>query len=587
MAINLGSAFAKVILDASGIRSGVNQGIGDLQKLAVVGEKVGNAMKDLGRKLTIGVTLPIVALGAASIQAASSFEETKNKATVVFGEMASSVISNANRAATSLKMSRTEYLNYASSLGAIFTAGGMGIEESTKLAEESVKHIADLGSFHEAAAADVAAAWQSAIRGQYEPIQRYFPFINDQYLKTYGIANGMLDANTKQLTANQRAIILNAIAFTEELNPALNDMAETGGSLANQTKEMQANFQNLLITLGTNLLPIATQFVTALNGMLEKFNQMTPVQQKIILGLLGLAAAAGPLLSILGSLISTVSTLSGLFSAGGALASAGTVFSGLGTAITTVAVPAVGALGAALLPILAILASLALTAGIFAVVWKTDFLFVRSAAETTAKIIQSLWGALTAFLRGDTDEAIEYLLEAFDAFGEHLNKVFGKVFGIRDAWGSFLNFMRDALGKLLSYIRDSFTRVDWAQVGKYILTGLANGMLLGLPTLLSMAARVAQDLLATIKRNLGISSPSKEAMKLGMFTAQGFQMGLNRVSPEDLARSLTRPITNMSSSQQQTIVQNFASGVTVSQARQMIEQNNEQLVNTMISALSG
>jgi hypothetical protein len=150
-----------------------------------------------------------------------------------------------------------------------------------------------------------------------------------------------------------------------------------------------------------------------------------------------------------------------------------------------------------------------------------------------------------------------------------------------------MNFMRDVLGRLVSYIRDTFARIDWAQVGKYILMGLANGMLLGIPSLIAAAALAADSVLDTIKNNLGISSPSAEAMKLGMSTAQGFLLGMQRVSPEDMARSLVRPITNTSNSQQQTIIQNFAGGVTISQVRGAIAENNEQLMNTMIGALNG
>jgi hypothetical protein len=76
-------------------------------------------------------------------------------------------------------------------------------------------------------------------------------------------------------------------------------------------------------------------------------------------------------------------------------------------------------------------------------------------------------------------------------------------------------------------------------------------------------------------------------MKLGMSTAQGFLLGMQSVSPDDMARSLVRPISNTSSSQQQTIIQNFSSGLTVSQARAMIAENNEALMNTMIGALNG
>jgi hypothetical protein len=42
----------------------------------------------------------------------------------------------------------------------------------------------------------------------------------------------------------------------------------------------------------------------------------------------------------------------------------------------------------------------------------------------------------------------------------------------------------------------------------------------------------------------------------------------------------------MNANQQQTIIQNFATGLTLSQARDEIAKNNEQMMNTFISALS-
>lgn len=586
MGINLGSAYGKVSLDARGLKQGVTEGISSLQKLQKVGMQVGGVMESIGRSMTIGVTLPILAMGAASIKAASDFEETKNKAVVVFGEMSNSVISNANKASTALGLSKTQYLDYASSIAAALTAGGMGIKESAELAEGAVKHFADLASFHNARVEDVAVAWQSAIRGQYEPIQRYFPFITNEYLKTYGIANGLIDANTKQLTANQRAIILNAIALDEQLNPAIDDFSETAGGLANQTRAMKAQFQDALILLGQNLLPMALQFVGALNQLLTAFNNLSPGQQKILIGFAGLLAIAGPVIGIIGKIITAVTALSTLFGAGGMLAGAGTALAGIGTAISGVVIPAIGALAAALAPILLILAAVAATAYLIALALTKDFLFIRSAFQTTVKIGKALWAAFTAFLRGDTDAAMGHIAEAFAALGEHVNKVFQKVFGIKDAWQSFITFLRNAMTNVVKYISDSMTRIDWKQVGKYILFGIANGMLLGLPNLLLTAKKIAEQLLAQIKKSLGISSPSAEAMKLGLFTAQGFQMGLNRVSPDEMARSLVRPITNASSSQQQTIIQHFSSGLTLSSARQMISENNEQLINTIIGALS-
>jgi hypothetical protein len=99
MAIQLGSAYGKVTLDSSGLKNGVKSGVSDLQNLQKAGVLLGTTMKNVGNTLTLALTLPIVALGGASIKAASDFEETKNKAVVVFGEMADSIVASSNKAA--------------------------------------------------------------------------------------------------------------------------------------------------------------------------------------------------------------------------------------------------------------------------------------------------------------------------------------------------------------------------------------------------------------------------------------------------------------------------------------------------------
>jgi hypothetical protein len=584
MAIQLGSAYGKIALDVTDLLRGTKKGQEALLMFTSISEQVGDKLKSVGKTLTIGLTLPIVAMGAASIKAASDFEETKNKAVVVFDEMGDAVVQNANKAATALGISKTQYLDYASSIGAALKAGGMGVEESAKLAEGAVKHFADLASFHNARVEDVALAWQSAIRGQYEPIQRFFPFITNQYLITYGVANGMLDANTKNLTANQRAILLNAIALDEELNPALDDFAETSGGLANQTRILKAQWNDALILLGQNLLPVALMVVSAFNSMLEKFNQLTPVQQKIVLGFLAFLAILGPLLSGLGTLASVASTVS---SAMGVLSAAGVALPTISVGLGGVAAAAT-AVGAALLPILVVLAAVILSLGIFAIAWKTNFLNVREGVTTAIKIMTSLWKAFTAFLRGDTDEAVGHLREAWSALVEHVTKVFAKFEGMRVAFQNFLNWIQNAMGNLVRYVADVFQRIDWGQLGKFLILGIANGILGGIPLLIVAAKRAAEAALNAIKQSLGISSPSKAFEQLGMFSAQGYQLGLARaMSPEAIARTMARPVNQLSSSQQQSLTLNVGNGVSLQQVRGIIAENNEQIMETMIGVLGG
>jgi hypothetical protein len=584
MAIQLGSAYGKVALDVKGLLSAVMQGKAGLESLASAGENIGAGMKRAGQAMTIGLTLPILAAGAASIKAASNFEETKNKAVVVFGEMSNSVVSNANKAATALGVSRTQYLDYASSIGAALTAGGMGIKQSTELAEGAVKHFADLASFHNARVEDVAVAWQSAIRGQYEPIQRYFPFITNEYMLTYGTANGLVDANTEKLTANQRAIILNAIALDSKLNPAINDFAETSKGLANQGRITEAEFRNLMQTFGENLRPIVATLIIEFNKLLEKLNSLSPVQQKMIIVFLAMVAAMGPVLVVLGTVISFVSTLIG-FTSG--LAGMGISLGAIGAALGTAGTAIVG-VGAASLPVIGIVLAVIAVVGLLYWAWKKNLFGIQDLVAKSAAGYRYAWERFTSWWQENTKNAGANVQATFANMGPNIQSAFQR-FGTSASagWNAFMSWLRNALMQARNYIANAFSNVNWGTLGKNILMGLANGMLLGLPNLLVIAKKIADSLLKQIKTALGIHSPSAEAMKLGMFTAQGFQLGLQKVSPEDMARSLARPITGGNTSTQQTIIQNFASGLTMQQVRGMIAENNEALVNTMVGALGG
>lgn len=219
-------------------------------------------------KLSATVAVGAAVMLAGTVKPASDLSETLSKTQTVFGSMSETVIKDAQAAAAQMGVSQKSYMDYASALGAAFTAGGMGITDATALSEQAVKHFADLASFHNSEVQDVAESWQSAVRGSYEPIQKYFPFITNEYLKTYGTAKGLIDENTENLTANQRAIILNAIALDTQLNPAYGDFERTSGGLANQQRIFAANVENTRARIGSGLLPVVTQLVTMLNKFL-------------------------------------------------------------------------------------------------------------------------------------------------------------------------------------------------------------------------------------------------------------------------------------------------------------------------------
>lgn len=219
--------------------------------------------------ITVAVAALALGVAAYTVGPASDLQETISKSETVFGDYADGVIENAKRADTALGVSQQQYLDYASALGAALMAGGASVEDATALSEQAVGHFADLASFHNEEVADMAGAWQSAVRGSFEPIQKVFPFITNEFLKTFGVSNGLVDEQTENLTANQRAIILNAIALDSTLNPALGDFERTSGGLANQQRSLQATFENIRTEIGGALLPVVTELTTQLNEFLQ------------------------------------------------------------------------------------------------------------------------------------------------------------------------------------------------------------------------------------------------------------------------------------------------------------------------------
>jgi hypothetical protein len=383
--------------------------------------------------------------------------------------------------------------------------------------------------------------------------------------------------------ASAQKIILN------ELEVEFGGLARAAGdTTAGKMAQLTNAIDDLQETVGGQLIPLIVPLVTGLTSLVEKFSSLSPVVQKMIIIFLAFAALVGPILVVVGTILSAISSIAGFVSALGGLgisvAGVGTAFGAVGATISAAVLPAIAAVGAALLPILAILASVILVAGVLAIAWKTNFMGMRDGITTAIRVITSLWRAFTAFLRGDSDEAIGYLQEAWNTLVDHFTKIFSRFSGLRDAWIGFLRWVQNAMADLVRFVSNAFTRIDWGQLGRFLVMGIANGMLGGIPALISAALKAADAALDTIKKRLGISSPSKAFEQLGIFSAQGFQLGLAKaMSPEDIARSMVKPVNQMTNAQQQHLTIQMGSGVTVQQMRNEIATNNEQLMNTLIN----
>jgi len=252
----------KVTGDDSGFKRtmrGVNGSLGGLER------NVGKMVARVGALLA---GIGIAKVGLDSIRMASDIEEAMSKVGVVFGELSNGVIADSQAAARALGINQANYLTYTSNIGAALGAAGATAKEVSDLSTGAVKTFADMASFHNAEVADVSLAWESAMRGSFEPIQKFMPFITNEFLLNYAKINGIIDDSVTKLDVHTRAITLQAIAMDEELNPALDDFAETQGGAANQGRILSAQFDNLKGRIGSALLPAVTALAVYFNDEL-------------------------------------------------------------------------------------------------------------------------------------------------------------------------------------------------------------------------------------------------------------------------------------------------------------------------------
>lgn len=416
--------------------------------------KVGKQLQDMGAKmsafgstLTRNVTLPLAAVGAAAVVAvdkASDLAETISKVGVLFGKSAGEVEAWSKTAATSLGQSQQQALDAASTF-AIFgqsagLSGGKLVDFSTNLTSLA----ADLASFNNTSPQDAIDAIGAALRGESEPLRRYGVLLDDATLKAAAMEMGIYKG-TGTLTAQQKVLAANKVIF-EQTTAAQGDFARTSGGLANQTRILKAQMEDVTAQIGTALLPIALemvgifrdQVVPVIQNLADRFSQLSPETIKMGAGLGLVAAAAGPALMVLGHMTSGIGSLvAGLGPLIGAL--------GGGAGLT-------GVLGTLIGPVGIVIAAIVGLIAIFVAMWRESEVFrnaIMQAWDAISAAIGEAVGTIQQAL-ADNADSINTLKAAFQMLGDVIGTYVVPI--IRDYIVVYIKMVVAVIAILINYV---------------------------------------------------------------------------------------------------------------------------------------
>lgn len=465
------AALRDVAKDAAAASREAKRSFADLNKSL---KATGASMRSAGQKMSLALTLPLAAIGTASVRAASAAGEAASKAETVFGDAFDEMDAWITGIQDSIPASRAELHGMTADLAALGKALGGTPEQAKEMSKEFTVLAADLGSFNDVPVEEALAAIRSALVGSSEPMLRFGVDTRQTALEAKALEMGLI-AEGEALDQSTRALVI-ATQIREQATDAMGDAERTAGSFANQTKFLKAGMADLAVTIGQQLLPILAPLIKEFAGFLQRLRETNPslLKMGVIVGLV--VAAVGPLLIAVGALATAIGAI------GIPVAAAVIAIAAVGTAIGVLLSRSEGFRSA----FSAVWSEAAETARVWAEtiarLWQAHgaeimailgpiLNQITTTIEAAMKLVVGIVAAVLAALRGDWSGAWEHIrgvMVAGEAFiaqtWENIKAIFAAVLSVI---GSIVvagfNAVKDHIVKTLTGARDAVVDL-WRQI---------------------------------------------------------------------------------------------------------------------------
>ncbi|MBF0808509.1 hypothetical protein E4U03_07790 [Rothia nasimurium] len=247
----------KIIADAkraSGEVGKFEQAIGKLQgtvdKMTVPAAVAGGAL---------------VAFGKQAADAAAEAEQNFGAVNTVFSTAADKVHQWAVSSAQDVGMSASSYEALAASIGGSLQTAGYSADEMATKTNDLINAGADLSSVFGGDAAEAASAMGAALRGEFDPLERFGVFMSMNAVSARMAAEGTAELEGAAFEQAKKQAIVNEImaqAATYQGN-----FAREADTAAGAQQRASAEFENAKAQLGEALLPYIVEGSRALADM--------------------------------------------------------------------------------------------------------------------------------------------------------------------------------------------------------------------------------------------------------------------------------------------------------------------------------
>ncbi|WP_064610306.1 hypothetical protein [Streptobacillus moniliformis] len=207
----------------------------------------------------------------STVDASSKMIELQNITEQVFESSSQAIESWAKKTGDSMGRSTYHMQEYASNIGSVYKGIGIEGEMLNKVSQDLAKFSVDLASFKNISDDEAFRAVMAGIVGESEPLKRRGILVNElvmqEYILSKGIKERWVNLSQAEKVMHRYNKIMESATFIH------GDAERTIGTYANQVKVLEANFNELSITIGDKLKGAFTVGLVTLNGFLKGLNK--------------------------------------------------------------------------------------------------------------------------------------------------------------------------------------------------------------------------------------------------------------------------------------------------------------------------
>lgn len=263
-------------------------------------KKFDRQVSGIGRSLSTSITLPILAIGGASIKMASDLQENQNKVDVIFKESSKIIHNFAQTTIDNFGIAKSTALDMAGGFGDMATSMGFSTDAAADMSIKLVSLAADMASLKNISIEQAQTALSGIFSGQTEALTKLGSVMTVANVEAFALSKG-IRKGWEEMSQAEKVALRYAFVLETQKN-ATGDFARTGGGAANQMRIFQERLKELSASFGEIVLPAFTNVITKLNDFIKIFQDLDPELKKNIINWTLMAAAIGPLLLAVGQL---------------------------------------------------------------------------------------------------------------------------------------------------------------------------------------------------------------------------------------------------------------------------------------------